>query len=446
MTPNETVLRDWLAQQQAIREQQEIQRLQDIENVKVIKEWQLSQKGRRDPEQELLDQRRRALVAGRADADGVKRGLNLSQIPENGGRHQALNQRLKSLTGPMYPDGRMTRPSDISGGPGLLRDSPAPRDIPRPQFRNSIPSGGHRQKDGRVTTPESFRLQPISFNFGDTIRGLGSGAIDAVQGLFSSTPNRPANVDQGNMDFVYDTIDKLLPAGLDANGQPDGRAGQFMREIAKAESWEGLHGDTVRENYRGGVFQVDKGTFNDIQRRALVPDSHYAKKRTKIIDQLGVDISYVQWDDLADNPLLSGLFGRLKLTPVAEEIPRTVGERAQYWKDNYNSRHRNATGTPQKYLDAQRQGFARDPMVQQPPMQPMQSLSAQDLFNRQFQQDVQPTPPMQMMEPKMQMAPQPIQEPAYGRSGGIYSPQQMRQMSLYSQSLANKQGLGLGNQ
>jgi hypothetical protein len=376
---------------------------------------------------------------------------------------------------PLYQEGvgylknDATDVGNVPRGFGLppMHQPPAPNS--RLGFFNYLPQTRGRNQQFR---DYYSRLQPASLNVGDTIRGLGSGAIDAVQGLFSSTPNRPANVDQGNMDFVYDTIDKLLPAGLDANGQPDGRAGQFMREIAKAESWEGLHGDTVRENYRGGVFQVDKGTFNDIQRRALVPDSHYAKKRTKIIDQLGVDISYVQWDDLADNPLLSGLFGRLKLTPVAEEIPRTVGERAQYWKNNYNSRHRNATGTPQKYLEAQRQGFARDPMVQQPPMQPMQtpqgftisdedgvrqvgieprvqpmqSLSAQDLFNRQFQQDVQPTPPMQMMEPQMQMAPQPIQEPAYGRSGGIYSPQQMRQMSLYSKSLANKQGLGLGNQ
>lgn len=43
-----------------------------------------------------------------------------------------------------------------------------------------------------------------------------------------------------------------------------------------------------------------------------------------------------------------------------------------------------------------------------------------------------------------QMAPQPLQEPAYGRSGGIYSPQQMAEMVAYSQKLAKAQGLGLG--
>ena len=72
--------------------------------------------------------------------------------------------------------------------------------------------------------------------------------------------------------------------------------------------------------------------------------------------------------------------------------------------------------------------------------------AGQEINVDKFSINPQPTPPMQMMEPQMQMAPQPIQEPAYGRSGGIYSPQQMRQMSLYSKSLANKQGLGLGSQ
>ena len=475
MTPNETVLRDWLAQQQAIREQQEIQRLQDIENVKVIKEWQLSQKGRRDPEQELLDQRRRALVAGRADADGVKRGLNLSQIPENGGRHQALNQRLKSLTGPMYPDGRMTRPSDISGGPGLLRDSPAPRDIPRPQFRNSIPySGGINRKDGSVTTPESFRLQPISLTGG--LNRLRSDIVSRGMSMFK--PINPSLLNQspqiyegtsGDQDYGFAANLVLENEGSEDKYYWDPKA--FNNEGAITSGVGHLHPDLGRE-YHGQPLREDVKNMNfanDLNTHGNKARKFFNKNLTKINPRTKKG-QYITRKPNSEDKVdrMSKLPREIQAALVSWSF--NPGE-MEKWNDLHAAVKNYEKGGAEPIIDAlldskrARQTGGRTereiamirgtsdiqiPPEPQPHLQPqqppMQSLSAQDLFNSQFQQDVQPTPPMQMMEPKMQMAPQPIQEPAYGRSGGIYSPQQMRQMSLYSQSLANKQGLGLGNQ
>lgn len=64
----------------------------------------------------------------------LAKALNPSGIPEKHGRYQALDSRMRALqaAGPMYPDGQMPPQSDIKSGPGLLRDSPSPKYIPRP--------------------------------------------------------------------------------------------------------------------------------------------------------------------------------------------------------------------------------------------------------------------------------------------------------------------------
>jgi len=561
------------------------------------REWQLSQKGRRDPERELLDQRRRALVAGRVDADGVKRGLNLSQIPENGGRHQALSQRMKSLTGPMYPDGRMTQPSDINGGPGLLRDSPAPRDIPRPYFGNSIPySGGINRKDGSVTTPESWRAQPISLTGGLNRLGSETGLAPQAQPNLSNTPVAPP-VDN---EFAYIEDGLELPSGVlkalmmaesggDVNARSSkGALGAFQLMPKTAEDHGAnpfnLHeaamaaGNELKWQLRSHKGDLDKAlaSYNyghgNVRKRGsnLQAIDKYQRKQTGRSETTEHRERFHQYFDKPVQP---------PMQPLQQDVQVPQKGISAMPKPSFIPKGISAMPKP-------------DAAYRQSQQQPMQSLSAQDLFNRQFQQDVQPTPPMQMMEPQMQMAPrdnllrgqteqvkskrkalqeeeakyykdnpqstltltstewttpfgmpvytdqhgqrhsessetirfandkwgavpmiwpdpktgkaryftpqetqalveannyinpvsgepialfgsepeatnaaidrdlilrdknhpwnqptqQPIQEPAYGRSGGIYSPQQMRQMSLYSQSLANKQGLGLGNQ
>ena len=168
------------------------------------------------------------------------------------------------------------------------------------------------------------------------------------------------------MDSVYQTINEVMPdKGI-------------MMEIAKTETREGLHPYTIRPGYSGGVFQVDRITFDDIQKRCLVKGSHYAKKRAMLLRKLGIDIASFQWKDLEDNPLLSGLFGRLKLTPFDEPIPDTQEGRAAYWKKYYNSEAENAKGTPQKYMDAQTSGFDRSIKVVPEEPTPVVSFSFLD--------------------------------------------------------------------
>ena len=460
---------------------------QEIANVLVIKDWQaaqnewkLSQKGRRDPEQELLDQRRRALVAGRVDADGVKRGLNLSQIPENGGRLQALNQRLKSLTGPMYPDGRMTRPSDISGGPGLLRDSPAPRDIPRPQFRNSIPYSGHRQKDGRVTTPESFRLQPISLTGGLNRLGSETGLAPQAQPNLSNTPVAPP-VDN---EFAYIEDGLELPSGV-------------LKALMMTESG----GDVNARSSKGalGAFQLMPKTAEDHGANPF--NLHEAAMAAG--NELKWQLRSHKGD--LDKALASYNYGHGNVRKRGSNLQAIDKYQRKQTGRSETTEHRERF---HQYFD-------------KPVQPPMQSLSAQDLFNSQFQQDVQPTPPLQLGRPTgyrttegrlafennlggmsteysigvrnpqinngqlthipsiwggkvrdqkyaedMIIKNQGI-DPETGRYvtpggnpeerskglelmelgvEGVYSPQQMAEMVVHSQGLARKQGLGLGNQ
>lgn len=380
------------------------------------REWQLSQKGRRDPEQELLDQRRRALVAGKVDADGVKRGLNLSQIPENGGRHQALNQRLQSLTGPMYPDGRMTRPSDISGGPGLLRDSPAPRDIPRPQFRNSIPSGGHRQKDGRVTTPESFRLQPISLTGGLNRLGSETGLAPQAQPNLSNTPVAPP-VDN---EFAYIEDGLELPSGV-------------LKALMMAESG----GDVNARSSKGalGAFQLMPKTAEDHGANPF--NLHEAAMAAG--NELKWQLRSHKGD--LDKALASYNYGHGNVRKRGSNLQAIDKYQRKQTGRSETTEHRERF---HQYFD-------------KPVQPPMQSLSAQDLFNRQFQQDVQVPQKGISAMPKPSFIPKGIsampkpdvgyvqsqQAPqgSYSQSGGMFTPEQMAMMVAQSQAYGKNTGL-----
>ena len=390
MTPNETVLRDWLAQQQAIREQQEIQRLQDIKNVKVIREWQaaqnkwkLSQKGRRDPEQELLDQRRRALAIGRVDADGVKSGLNLSQIPENVGRHQDLSQRMKSLTGRMYPDGRMTRPSDISGGPGLLRDSPAPRDIPRPQFRNSIPySGGINRKDGSVTTPEYWRAQPVGLLSdakqwaGEKLRGLFGGQDKSLL----NTPTKgylneykPGGRSAKTLDRLHPDFQKMLQTikqrAFDEHGLEivmiDGRRSRKAQETAVRVGNSNARWGQSPHNHGVGLDFGFKGkTLDEVYRKGDFADQHDDfQKVGDIAKSMGL-----AWGG-DDGVAIDGDYGHIEPPDFNYHDYPVLDKQVAYKPEVAKGYQAEPVSMSMQDLESLNGGRQQ---VQQPPMQPMQ--------------------------------------------------------------------------
>lgn len=91
-----------------------------------------------------------------------------------------------------------------------------------------------------------------------------------------------------------------------------------------------------------GITQFDEFPFDDLKKRSL-------DKRDKIYQNLGVDISLVEWDDLRYNPFLGLLFARLQYLPLKESIPVTIEERAAYWKQYYNTPK--GKGTVEHYLE-----------------------------------------------------------------------------------------------
>ena len=119
------------------------------------------------------------------------------------------------------------------------------------------------------------------------------------------------------------------------------KAVDLIVETAIAETGGGRLEDKT-DGAGMGITQFDKFPFEDLKDRSL-------RLRTKIMTCLGVDITKVQWDDLRYNAFLSLLFTRLQYFPFSEEIPKTIEERAVYWKKYYNTEA--GKGTPQHYLE-----------------------------------------------------------------------------------------------
>ncbi len=91
-----------------------------------------------------------------------------------------------------------------------------------------------------------------------------------------------------------------------------------------------------------GITQFDKIPFADVRDRCI-------KLKPQIEKDLGVDITKVDWDDLRYNIFLSLLFARLLYWLKGEPIPKTIEERASYWKLHYNTKL--GKGTVEHYLE-----------------------------------------------------------------------------------------------
>ena len=91
-----------------------------------------------------------------------------------------------------------------------------------------------------------------------------------------------------------------------------------------------------------GLTQFDDKPFQDIRDRSI-------KLRPKILKELHIDISLVNWDDLRYNQFLALLFTRLHYWLKGDPIPATIEERAKYWKLHYNTVL--GKGTPEHYLE-----------------------------------------------------------------------------------------------
>lgn len=123
-----------------------------------------------------------------------------------------------------------------------------------------------------------------------------------------------------------------------------GTAVQMIIETAVAET--GLGQITDRTVGAGmGLTQFDELPFKDIKNRNM-------KLRDKILKELGVDLQLIQWDDLRYNDFLSLLFTRLFYRLKGDPIPKTIEDRAKYWKIHYNTSA--GKGTVEHYLEMNR--------------------------------------------------------------------------------------------
>ena len=108
----------------------------------------------------------------------------------------------------------------------------------------------------------------------------------------------------------------------------------YIRRVALVESKDGLDNATYRENYHGGIWQVDKSLFLVTQNTSIpiLIDKHKLVKM-----QFDTDWVTLQWEDLRV-PLWSGLAVCLYMCTIDEEIPSSIGKQAEHWDKNYNSK------------------------------------------------------------------------------------------------------------
>ena len=127
-------------------------------------------------------------------------------------------------------------------------------------------------------------------------------------------------------DVVNEVIDQFQPIFGDDK--------EFMARVACVESNNGLNPNTYRDNYHGGIWQVDMIAFMDTQDVASHPG--LSAKFDRIEDATGIQWQQVQWEDLR-MPLYSGLASRIYISNIPDPIPSGHREQAEYWKEHYNT-------------------------------------------------------------------------------------------------------------
>lgn len=132
-------------------------------------------------------------------------------------------------------------------------------------------------------------------------------------------------------------------AVVDCIGGEKLHATAMLLETCAAETGCGAYRDPTPDGAGRGVGQTDLGTFEFL--KAKYQDNDIAKR---IESRFGIRLSRVNHDDLDYNPLLSLIFVRLRYWMVTQPIPKTLAERAAYWKLHYNSKA--GKGTPEHYI------------------------------------------------------------------------------------------------
>ena len=115
----------------------------------------------------------------------------------------------------------------------------------------------------------------------------------------------------------------------------------LLLETACAETLLGNLKDPTPNSAGTGITQIDEGTFKWLQ-------SKFSSKQISdsIKGILNIDLSTVQYNQLATNNVLAFLFCRLRYMTIKEAIPTTLEGRAYYWKEFYNTKY--GAGTAQE--------------------------------------------------------------------------------------------------
>lgn len=121
----------------------------------------------------------------------------------------------------------------------------------------------------------------------------------------------------------------------------------FLLEIGQVESKLGKDPNTYRDDYHGGIMQVDEIGYADT--KDLKAHPKLKAKHDLIKQEFGIDWMDTSWEDLRD-PLHSAIAARLKLSNVPASIPETMEDRAAYWKKHYNTEA--GKGTVEHYMES----------------------------------------------------------------------------------------------
>lgn len=120
----------------------------------------------------------------------------------------------------------------------------------------------------------------------------------------------------------------------------------FLRLLAYVETEDGTNSSTYRSGFDGGIWQVQKKTFETTKDTKTYPD--LIAKHNEIKKRFGIDWMQVQWSDLR-KPLFSGLAARLVLYNIPDPIPVELEGQAKYWNNRY--RTVSVDGAEQKFVD-----------------------------------------------------------------------------------------------
>lgn len=105
----------------------------------------------------------------------------------------------------------------------------------------------------------------------------------------------------------------------------------LLIETSQQETKLGSYRDSNPTGAGIGLTQFDWIAVKDIKQRTP------KRIADKLYDAFGVRLMKVRHEDLAYSPLLALIFCRLFYRLIPEPIPKTIKQRAAYWKKYYNT-------------------------------------------------------------------------------------------------------------